>query len=355
MSNEHRHAIAFAERAVALASKLGLPEPARALGFRGAERVWLGDAEGLEDMRRALDAASAQGLGREVAVLYYNLAGALWPIEGPRARLETLREGAAHAERRGIEEFVLAFAAETTTALDDLGSLEEAMTLAEGLIPRLLQAGDTLELVSVRSGQARFLARRGEFARADPLIAWAAQRARELADAQVQPQAFPIAAIVRLGLDDAGGALRLLEELDAAPNVRDQVNYAANLPDAVRTALAADAPDLAAHLAAGFEPIYALHQHALLTAQALLAEHRGSHPEAAELFADAARGWERFETPWEHAQAVLGRGRCLLAIGRTAAARESLRMARRTFASFGARPALADIDALLGRASARGS
>jgi len=87
----------------------------------------------------------------------------------------------------------------------------------------------------------------------------------------------------------------------------------------------------------------------------LLAEHRFTHPEASELFADAALGWEGFETPWERAQALLGRGRCLLAIGRTAAAGETLRKARRSFASFGARPALADIDALLGRASARGS
>ena len=30
-----------------------LPEPARALGFRGAARAWLGDAGGLQDMRRA--------------------------------------------------------------------------------------------------------------------------------------------------------------------------------------------------------------------------------------------------------------------------------------------------------------
>src|SRR5205823_1493005 len=60
VSSEHRQAIAFADRAIALADELGLPEPARALGFRGAARAWLGDAGGLQDMRRALDAATDQ-------------------------------------------------------------------------------------------------------------------------------------------------------------------------------------------------------------------------------------------------------------------------------------------------------
>src|SRR5439155_430029 len=80
-------------------------------GFPGAARASLGDAGGLQDMRRALDTAADQGLGREVALLQYNLGEVLWPIEGPRAALEALREGGAFAERRGIEELVLDFQA----------------------------------------------------------------------------------------------------------------------------------------------------------------------------------------------------------------------------------------------------
>jgi hypothetical protein len=30
---------------------------------------------------------------------------------------------------------------------------------------------------------------------------------------------------------------------------------------------------------------------------------------------EAADRWERFEMPWEHAQALLGKGRCLLTLG----------------------------------------
>ena len=88
-----REAIAAAERALALAAELGLPEPARALGSRGAARAYLGDRQGLEDMRRALALALEQGQGREAAVIYNNLALVSWQYEGPQAALDALPGG----------------------------------------------------------------------------------------------------------------------------------------------------------------------------------------------------------------------------------------------------------------------
>jgi hypothetical protein len=145
-------------------------------------------------MRRALDAAADQGLGREVALLHSNLAEALWPIEGPRAWLEALREGGAFAERRGIEEFVLAFAAATVMSLVELGSLQEAMALAGGILPRLEAAEDAWHLLQVRSTQVRVLTRRGELAEAASLADWAVEKAREVAEPQILALAFPAAA-----------------------------------------------------------------------------------------------------------------------------------------------------------------
>jgi hypothetical protein len=87
-------------------STLGLPVPARGLGLRGGARFALGDAGGLDDTRRALEAALGQGLGRETAVLYGNLAEDLGRAEGPRARLELARLGAAFTQRRGIAEWM---------------------------------------------------------------------------------------------------------------------------------------------------------------------------------------------------------------------------------------------------------
>src|SRR5262249_19581931 len=74
----YREAIAAAERALALAAELDLPEPARALGFRGVARAYLGERRGLEDTREALRLASERGEGRTAAVLHNNLAVATW-------------------------------------------------------------------------------------------------------------------------------------------------------------------------------------------------------------------------------------------------------------------------------------
>src|SRR5499427_4530069 len=93
LSDQHAEAADLAERAVELAAQLGLPLPARALGFRGCARFALGEAAGLDDMRRALEAATAQGLGREAAVLYYNLSASLVRAQGPRAEWELAQQG----------------------------------------------------------------------------------------------------------------------------------------------------------------------------------------------------------------------------------------------------------------------
>jgi hypothetical protein len=85
----------------------------------------------------------------------------------------------------------------------------------------------------------------------------------------------------------------------------------------------------------------------MTTARALLREHAGSHEEAADLFADAARRWERFGMPWERAQALLGQGRCFVASGRVADAAEPIREARKIFATLDAAPAVAVADDLL--------
>jgi tetratricopeptide (TPR) repeat protein len=163
------------------------------------------------------------------------------------------------------------------------------------------------------------------------------------------------AAAVRLEQADVGGARALLEEIERTPHVRDNVNYGRCLPEAVRTALAAEDPELAARLTQDIEPVYPLHEHALITTRALLAEHRGGYAEALGAFADAADRWDRFEMPWERAHALLGQGRCQIVLGRASEATAALRDAREIFASLDAKPALAETDAHLARAVALSS
>jgi hypothetical protein len=63
--------------------------------------------------------------------------------------------------------------------------------------------------------------------------------------------------------------------------------------------------------------------------------------------AAAAAGWQVFGMPHEEAQALLSQGRCLQALGRAPEASGPLAAAREIFARLGAKPALAETDALL--------
>ena len=102
-SERHAEAIAFAERAIELVQHARPPRAGAGAGLRGGARFALGDAGGLDDTRRALEAALGQGLGRDTGVLYNNLAEDLGRAEGPRARLEVARLGAAFTQRRGSQ------------------------------------------------------------------------------------------------------------------------------------------------------------------------------------------------------------------------------------------------------------
>ena len=351
LSGQHVEADALAERAVELAAELGLPVPARALGFRGCARFALGQAAGLEDMRRALEAATAQGLGRETAVIYHNLGVSLGRAEGPRASWELAQRGIAFAQRHGIAEWEPLLEATAVEALADLGLTEQARALMATALGHVA-AEDWMGQVDLRSAEARMLARRGELHQTG-LLDWIQQtvaRARELGEPQYLGGLLALAAIAWTAVGDVHRATPLLAELADVPDVRHTLEYLRTLPDLVRAAIATGDADLGRRLADGPEPVYQLDQHTAVTARALLAEQDGEHAEAAALFTDAAGRWERFGVPWEQAQALLGQGRCLLSLGRPAEAREPLRTARDIFASLGASPVLADASRLLAAA-----
>jgi hypothetical protein len=114
----------------------------------------------------------------------------------------------------------------------------------------------------------------------------------------------------------------------------------------LRTTLQAGDPALATRLAQGVEPRYSLDEHALCTARAQLTENAGAYEAAADLYAEAAARWEEFGNVPEHADALLGQGRCLAALANPEA-RRPLRQASDLFKALGYEPALAETEALL--------
>ena len=87
--------------------------------------------------------------------------------------------------------------------------------------------------------------------------------------------------------------------------------------------------------------------------EALVEEARGEPEAAAAGFADAADLWHGVGVPYEEAQALLGQGRCLVALGRAPEAAAPLAAAREIFARLGATPALAETDEWLATAGRR--
>ena len=67
-------------------------------------------------------------------------------------------------------------------------------------------------------------------------------------------------------------------------------------------------------------------------------------------FAVAADRWHDFGVPYEEAQALLGQGRCLVALDRGPEAAAPLAAAREIFARLGARPALEETQVALAAA-----
>jgi len=99
------------------------------------------------------------------------------------------------------------------------------------------------------------------------------------------------------------------------------------------------------------EPRTPLAEHSLRASRAQLAEAVGDPAEAADRYAEAAARWQEFGDVPERAYALLGRGRCLFALGRPGA-EEPLREARDLFAAMGYKPALAETEALLEQTAA---
>ena len=170
-------AIEAADRALALAEKLGLPEPVRALGFRAKARAALGDRDGLEGMRRALELAVEEGHGRAAAVLHNNLAFSTVEYEGPGAALSACQEGIEFSERRGITEFAVMIESMSTGFAADCGLSDEALAQAGPLAERMEAAGD-FSFTEPRSVELRLLAERGERGQAQPPRHWPKQLAR---------------------------------------------------------------------------------------------------------------------------------------------------------------------------------
>jgi class 3 adenylate cyclase len=354
LAGAYSEAIAAAGRALMLAERLGLPQPVDALGTRGVARAFSGDPDGLTEMERALAVMVEHGAGQAAATVQNNLAIASYPLQGPAASLAAFERGIAFCEQRGLVEHVWWMEGDCPGLLVELGRPDEALERAARLAAAAVARGATHLLIWLRALELATHVARGEVGAGPDEADWLVKTVRAAGQAAVMVEALASAAFARLASGQEEQARELLAELEQTPGARETPYYARRLASMLRTALAAGHPELARRLVDGLEPVFPLREHALCAARAMLAEHSGNHAGAAELYAEAAARWQEFGNIPERAYALLGQGRCLIALG-DLAAEKPLHQAAELFSSMNYRPALAETDALLEQATAAAS
>jgi tetratricopeptide (TPR) repeat protein len=348
VSGRDREALEWADRALALQRSLGLEEGIRALGIRGGVRAAQGDVGGIEDLNRSIALARAADDTELVTRQLNNLAISIWPFEGPSRALEFAREAVLVAWRRGLAGIGSLSLSTVFECLYDMGEWSELVVEGEAFLAGT--QGDEWSRAFAQSGLELVRASRGEQATSelDGLV--------DLTFRYGEPQMMLLALLAAASgaaqCGDYRAAQARLAQLENVPDLREQWSYPRYLASCIRLAIALGDLEVAERLRRGVQPLTPLHRHAILAAEAALAESRGDRVESVELYTRAAEGWHTFGHVPEDAYAELGRGRCLAVLERPVDAADALRVAREMFVSLGAVPALAEIDELLGESTA---
>jgi tetratricopeptide (TPR) repeat protein len=343
--------IAWADRALDLADRLDLPDVrARALNFRGCARVIFGDPRGCDDLRDALALSLELGLVSDTWYAYSNFSFSIMN-QSPTAALKLEQEALGFVRARGMAEAAHAIAAQRLGVLAQVGRWQELLLEADELIAWSELHGHRWTLVTAASFKSWILSSTGRVMEALRLSEALVEEAKE-------GQTGDTFSIVRIQGHRAGGrpreAARLLEEMiEVQEEVQERLGPL--LGDTAREAVALERHDLLLRCGPLCEGDLAINRHGRETWRGLSTESEGRHEEALKAFIRAESGWAGFGNPYERAHALLGQGRCLIALGRSAEAETPLLEARELFGSLGATPALEETDAFLERSMAQTS
>jgi tetratricopeptide (TPR) repeat protein len=335
-------AVDATDRGIELAQQLGVPVPARAHSIRGVCRAFLGDRTGLDEMDTGLQLLLEQGGGAEVARLMNHYAIVRYVLDGPAAAIADFEHGVSFSRERGLIQIGTLMEVNLVETLAETGRVDEALERTTRLAIDAGTTGNALAHQQATMTQAIILTARGDASFAientDVLLG-----AGSNLDQFVTGTATVARALLLAGRTEEAHAR--LTALDAHPDSRGNSNYPTILPGVVRTALGVGDPELAQRLSERVEVEYALQNNAVDAARAQIAEHAGNHAEAAGLYATAGQQWEELGAVPEQAHALLGQGRCLLALDDPDAERP-LATAAALFREMGYLPALRETESL---------
>jgi tetratricopeptide (TPR) repeat protein len=333
------------ERAVAVYGRCGKEVPLDLQSWQAQAECGLGDRCGGERLLSVARAMLDEGVSRDAAIAYLNYGVLMYPFDGPSA-YDTALEGLDFLRTRGVSEGRGLTVANQCSGLISAGRWEEAQRSMDESQSWMQQEDDQLSFCYWWGNRAEVLTLMGRAPEALECALVADERAPLWDDLVLTIQCRATLILASALAGDEMRAIELLREFAQAPRRSGFQGYEELIPQLMRFALSCGETGLAERLIVGIEPDLPLLEHLLVTGRALLREARGER-DAVTDFADAATRWHDFGVPYEEAQALLGQGRCLAALGRMPEAATPLAAAREIFARLGAKPALAETDALL--------
>jgi tetratricopeptide (TPR) repeat protein len=344
-------ALAVIDQALLLTEQLeSKATPSRLYQYRGIALCDLGDASGVDDVRKGLDLALEAGDLSAAGVGYSNLASNLHD-HSAREALAVWTEGIDFAVKRGIAGNRFWQLAESTWALFDLGRWDDVIARATEVVEWAEAGGLTYAGAIAAPQHALVLLRRGDLAGTAALLERWVPVAREAGDPQVVVHALAVSAELEVARDHLDAALKLVRELEQRTQTGAGLYRPIYLPNLVAIAFAAGAPDVAsAFLETDYRPAARVAA-AVVTARAVAAEASERFEDALKLYEDADARWADYGFVLGRADALHGAGRSLLALGRDPQAQ--LREARELYARLGAQPAVDRVDEVLARATSR--
>ena len=312
LGGRSREGMAWAEKAIALAGRVGIENVCRSLQMRGLGRIDLGDlAGGLDDMREALELSLRLGLGFETGSAYGNLGELTALHENIEAGLELIDAGRDFARSRGLTHHEMWSRASRLWVLHELGRWDELLDESEAILEWDRAHSGTQIEVGVLTTRAPVRAHRGDVAGAARDAAIFLPRAREIADPQAVAPALMVAALVCV-LDGKGDdAVELTREFDQLTQGHPSRRIG-GLTELVRVCAATGQLVLGDALVEGAYDAPRTHHAlgALATARAILAEASGDAERAGDLYRTAAGHWSDWGSVFERGYALLGVGRC---------------------------------------------
>ncbi len=341
-------AIAASDRAIAMAAELDLPERPAGFASRGMAHCSLGNADGLTDLKSSVDLALALDEPRWAIACRCNLGDNLCIFEGPRAA-RTVHTAALDSSVRFGGQLASCYCHEVLFIdLVISGEWDEALHGMAALDRELNGHGDAWDLVHFRATAALLLALTGGSAAAECYARFAETSSRTTPMLGTRAAALAGLAQVLFASGHPEGAGRWLRDCERlSGDVRGHFDYVLRLPHMVRLAHELGDPTLAERLIARVPRGSRYADLALAGAEARGAETRSEVQTAAALWQTTAEGWNDLGVPFEHAQALLGYGRCLLRADDRSRAETALLQADAVFERLGAKPVREEVRRLL--------